>query len=321
MQDLCPSPSLVCILGGSGFIGSHIAEEFLQFGSRVRILSRRSRSIPSLAKYGDSIELVSGDITSPSDVLRALDGASLAIHCVSATLPADSNSRPEYDVQSNLIPALSWIRQSGALRLDRLMFISSGGTVYGKAKERRPQTEEDATSPLCSYGIVKLAIEKYVELYAQQGGPQYTNVRLANAYGERQFGGGGQGAVANFLSRMKVGLPIEIWGDGDVVRDYIYVKDAARAVRLLAQSNVPSGTFNLGTGVGTSLLELVASIERATGLPASLERKPARPVDVPYSVLDSSKLTRATGWRPEFAMEEALSRTWSWWHAEGGRMG
>jgi len=147
-------------------------------------------------------------------------------------------------------------------------------------------------------------------MYADLYGLRHTIIRLGNPYGERQSPTRRQGAVAVFLDRVSSGEPLDIFGDGSTIRDFIYVKDATRAIRLLLDSDSPDGVYNVGTATGTSLNELVEHIRRVTGRPVEVRKGPGRTVDVPANILNIAKIERVTGWRPECSLADGIARTW-----------
>jgi UDP-glucose 4-epimerase len=304
------------IFGGAGFIGSHLAEELLEDGYSVKLFMRSEagRSLPESLRR--RVTILSGDFMNEADVSRALADCEIAIHAVSSTIPASSNQAPAFDVETNLVPTLRFLDEARRRGVKRVVFLSSGGTVYGRTT-RLPISEEAPTFPLCSYGIVKVALEKYLHMYADLYGLGHTIVRLSNPYGERQSSNRRQGAVAVFLERIARGEAIHVFGDGSVVRDYIYIKDATRAVRLLLGSSNGDGVFNVGTGKGTSLSQLIDQIRSVTGRPFEVRTSPGRPVDVPANVLSFDKLSHATGWAPEWNLAEGVARTWNWRLSEG----
>jgi len=301
----------VVLFGGGGFIGSHLAEELVAAGYPVRVFDKTNCYWGNLASVMDRVEVHEGDFVNQVDVAEALAGCSVAVHLVSATLPSSSNENPVYDVEANVVASLRFLEEARKAGVRRIVFISSGGTVYGRAV-RLPIAEDHPTEPLCSYGIGKLAIEKYLQLYRHLHGLDYHVLRFSNPFGERQNPASAQGAVAVFLGRTLVNRPIDIWGDGQAVRDYIHIKDAARAFRLVLERNPPERVFNVGRGEGTSLDDLVAEIRRVSGRPVPVNMKPGRPLDVPANVLDTARIAGAVGWRPEIPLGEGLARTWNW---------
>jgi UDP-glucose 4-epimerase len=301
----------VVVFGGAGFIGSHLVEDLLSHGWPVRAFDKSRGDWRNLAAVAGRVETVEGDFINRVDVRQALDGCGTAIHLVSATLPSSSNENPAYDIEANVIASLNFLEECRAAGVTRVLFISSGGTVYGPA-HRLPIPEDHPTEPACSYGIGKLAIEKYLALYGRLHGLSSAVLRLSNPFGERQNPAAAQGAVAVFLGRVLRGEPIDLWGDGSAVRDYLYIADGVRAFRRVLETPEATGIFNVGSGVGTSLTELIDAIGRVTGRKVLVNRLPGRPLDVPANVLDCSRLTAATGWRPEVDLEAGLARTWAW---------
>ena len=299
------------VFGGGGFVGSAIADRLLAQGHAVRIFER-----PRVAKYrafdhSERMEWVTGDFSSSHDMAGALEGADAVIHLVSATLPKSSNDDPIFDVQGNVISTLQMLNEMVAQNIRRIVFISSGGTVYG-SPVYLPIDELHPTNPEVSYGITKLAIEKYLLLFQKMHGIKATILRVANPFGERQRIETAQGAVAVFLHRALNGLPIDIWGDGSVTRDYIYVKDVADAFAAALAYEGSVSTFNVGSGQGTSLSELLASISDIVGVPVETRFLPGRPFDVKTSVLSNALAQSELGWTPKFALRPGLRMTADW---------
>jgi len=195
-------------------------------------------------------------------------------------------------------------------KVRKLMFASSGGTVYGIPK-RLPITEDDPTNPICSYGIVKLAVEKYLQLYHRLHGLEYVVLRISNPYGPRQDPRHVQGVVSVFAARLLENRPITIWGTGRVVRDFIHVQDLARLFYDAAVSHV-TGVFNAGSGIGVSLNDLLAMMIAQYGVQAEVNRVAARACDVPAAVLDYEKAKRVFGWTPQISLERGVQGVRAW---------
>ena len=297
------------LLGGSGFLGSHVLEALLEHGYAVRVFTRRSDGVP-LADRPD-VEYMAGDFGNRGDLTAALEGCEIVFHLVATTVPKTSNDDPVHDLESNLLSTVRFLDLARQHRIRKVVFASSGGTVYGEP-ETIPIPEHHPTRPICSYGIHKRAVEDYLRLYHRLYGLDYCVLRVSNAFGERQRPTASQGAVGAFLATAIQGDTITIWGDGSVVRDYIYAKDAARAFALAGLHNGPHRVFNIGSGHGLSVNELIASIETLLGHNVSLRYLPGRPFDVPVSVLDVSLATTHLGWSPRFTFQEALCRTFTW---------
>lgn len=300
------------ILGGTGFIGSHLAEELIKCKYPVTLFARNGymlSGLPPLVQH--EANYIEGDFRDAQTVSGALDGCELAIHAISSTDPGLGNLDPITDVETNLVPMIQFLEQVKAHKVKHVMFLSSGGTVYGRTI--LPVAEDASTNPICSYGIVKLAMEKYLHMYGETSGVRSTIVRLANTYGERQSPERGQGIVAVLLDRVSKGLPVYLYGKGEIVRDFIYIEDAVQAMHALLEGvfvRQACSVFNVGTGVGTSIAKVLSHVEAVTGKPANVEYRDTRSVDVPTNILDIGKLIRATGWLPNYSLFSGICKTW-----------
>ncbi len=298
----------VLVLGGVGFIGSHVVDALLDEGYEVRIFDREGVKKDNIEHVLDRVELVKGDFTNEAHLKKVVKGIDYIVHSISTTLPKGSNENPVYDISSNLISTLHLLDAAVAEGVKKIVFFSSGGTVYGI-----PQTslisEEHPTEPLASYGIQKLAIEKYLGLYRHLYGLDYGIMRISNPYGERQRPLASQGAVTVFLYKALKKEPIEIWGDGTVTRDYIYVTDVARATISILKYTGEVRLFNIGSGKGVSLLDIISEIESVTGVKPEVSFTPARPFDVPVNVLDISRADSVLGWAPSVGFNSGLGLT------------
>jgi len=307
------------ILGGSGFIGSAIADRLLLDGHSVRIFERPRVEPFRKFKASEQVEWVTGDFLSTHDVGNAIKGADVVLHLVSITLPKSSNDDPIYDVQSNVVGTLQMLNAMVAHNVRKIVFISSGGTVYGIPKYL-PIDECHPTDPLVSYGITKLAIEKYMHLYEHMHGIKTITLRVSNPYGERQRVETAQGAVGVFLHRSLTGIPIEIWGDGSVTRDYLHISDVAEAFLRAVEYSGSKNVFNISSGSGTSLNELIGMLEEALGKPTERRYLPARPFDVPVNVLSNDLARAELQWTPSTSMREGIMRTAEWMKGELAKM-
>lgn len=305
------------VLGGRGFIGSHLVTALLCRGFRVRCLDR-----PHVKPVGEShldnpsFELYEGDFSSETDVAEAIKGCDFCYHLVSTTLPKSSNADPVFDVDSNVIGTIRLLNHAVVSRLQKLIFVSSGGTVYGRPVEI-PVPEEHPTNPVCSYGITKLMIEKYLSLFHNLHGLDYTVLRLANPYGEGQRTFASQGAVAVFLGKILRGESIDIWGDGSVVRDYIHVSDVINALILSILPSNGRHVFNIGSSCGHSLNEVLATIEDVTHCQVVRRYLDARTFDVPINVLSIVAARESLGWSPEVSFRSGIERFVKWLEASG----
>lgn len=298
------------VLGGGGFIGSHLVAALLAQGAQVRVLERPYRQRSAALPEHPALQWQEGDFGNTQDIHRALEDVDTVFHLVSTTQPQSSNDDPAFDVSSNLLATLNLLEQLRARKDTTLVFVSSGGTVYGRP-QHIPIPETHPTEPTCSYGIVKLAIEKYLALYQLLHGLDYRVLRVANPYGPGQEANRAQGAVGTFLSRVVHDEPIEIWGDGLVVRDYLYISDTISALLQVAGYKGAERIFNIGSGGGHSIREIISAIEEVTGKTAQVRYTAARKFDVPVSVLDISRAQNELGWRPKIHLDEGLRLTYA----------
>jgi UDP-glucose 4-epimerase len=189
----------------------------------------------------------------------------------------------------------------------RLVFVSSGGTVYGIAR-KTPISETHPTDPICSHGIQKLSIEKYLHLFRSIKSLDSVILRVSNMYGESQDCNKPLGAVAHFAAKAINGTPIEVWGDGTTTRDYVHVDDVVRALIMAAGYEGVERLFNIGTGRGTSLAQLVDLLRERMPMPVAVEYGAARCFDVPENVLDVDRARSELLWTPEVTLERGLDR-------------
>lgn len=305
------------VLGGTGFIGSHLVRELVRVGFCVRVFGRDKNKFLRNVGNLENVSFWPGDIDRPEDVESALRGATDVIYLISSSVPATSMQDLSLDLQSNVIPLIRLL--DAASRRDEIgsfVYVSSGGTVYGNPTSRQPLSESHQTQPISSYGLTKLVGEHYVRLSLSNGHIRSYIIRPSNAYGERQNLGQNQGAIGHFLFALATGKPITIYGDGGVVRDFIYASDLVSALRLCLDDISSSGgtvsTFNVGSGSGTSIIELVQRIEQITGQSFQINWQPDRSFDCRYNVLDTSTIRQAIGWRPLMPLDEGIAITWKW---------
>ena len=296
----------VLVTGASGFLGRHLVEALLAEGYQVCGLDLQAGPVEH-----DNLHWVTGSFLDVETLEGAIADCDAVFHLASTTLPKSSNEDPGYDVASNLQGALNLLDLAVANKVAKVVFISSGGTVYG-VPQQVPVTEQHVTNPTCSYGIVKLAIEKYLYLYYQLHGLETCSLRLSNPYGEYQRPDTGQGVIAAFYHKALNAQPIEIWGDGSVVRDFIYVKDAVDAMLKASEVECGGQAINIGSGSGLSLNTVIDQIEAVSGLTVRREYKPGRGFDVPAIYLDIAEAERVLDWRPKVTMTEGLERLFSW---------
>lgn len=304
------------VLGGGGFMGSHLSKALMEEGHAVRIFERPNLKPVETFPVGANVEWLEGDFFNQDDVIAAVAGCEVIFHLISTTAPKSSNDNPAYDIESNLVSTLHMLDAARKAGVRKIVFASSGGTVYG-VPTQVPIPESHPTDPICSYGIGKLAIEKYLHMYHVLHGMDYCVLRIGNPYGEGQRPMAAQGAVAVFLHKALTGEAIEIWGDGTVTRDYVYVGDVVRAFLKVMEPTGEHRVFNIGAGEGRSLRELIDAIETVVQRPVARKFLAARALDVPTNVLDISRANAVLAWRPGVSFHDGLSRTLRWMQQHG----
>ncbi|MDU7198517.1 NAD-dependent epimerase/dehydratase family protein [Phytobacter diazotrophicus] len=299
------------VFGGGGFIGSAICERLLADGHQLRIFERPR--VPPYRHFAENehVEWTTGDFSSTHDLRDAIEGMDGVVHLVSTTLPKSSNEDPVYDVETNIVPSLHLLNAMVEHKVKRIVFISSGGTVYGNP-QYIPIDEKHPTEPVVSYGITKLAIEKYLHMFSKLHGIKAVTLRVANPYGERQRVETAQGAIGIFMHNILKDKPIEIWGDGSVQRDYIHVSDVADAFAKAITYDGEKECFNISSGKGISLNELVEMMKNIIEQPVQVNYKPGRSFDIDISVLCNQLAQKELNWQPQVTMQEGLTRTAAW---------
>lgn len=261
--------------------------------------------------FGNAVEVVEGDFARSDEVFSAIVDANIIIDLVHTTVPGSSMNDPAYDIVSNVVSTVSWLRRLPQTKVTKIIYFSSGGTVYG-VPQTIPIDENHPTNPISSYGITKLAIEKYIMMYCSIAEIDYCLLRPSNVYGPGQRLHSGQGLVGIMVERVLRGEPLEVWGTGKVQRDYLYVDDLVDATMALMTAASRHKVFNVSSGKSYSVLEIITMIGNQLGFTPEISFRPARDFDVPISLLDSSRLMTETGWRPKVALETGITRTIEW---------
>jgi UDP-glucose 4-epimerase len=298
------------VLGADGFMGSHVVEALAKVGHLVRAFDRLKSSVPlNLPADNPNIQLCPGDFLNRHDLDRALKDMQYVFHFVSTTNPAASAKDPLIDVDTNIRMSVVLMQLCVEHNVKRLVFPSTGGAIYGQDRSR-PLCETDLTEPVSPYGIGKLAIEGYLRYFNQSHGLDSLVFRVSNAYGERQNVVGSQGAIAIFLNLIERGLPIRVFGDGAMVRDYVYISDLAGMVVEAFDGHHQFDTYNVGSGIGVSLNELIDSLRQVTGRAVKVEYLPARSTDVQHAVLDTARYAKEFGKPQMMSLTQGLEETW-----------
>jgi UDP-glucose 4-epimerase len=309
-------PSCI-VLGGGGFIGTNLCRRLVADGHRVRAFGRQCRFPEAL----EGVEWFQGDFSDAAALATAIETFDIVYHLVHGATPLSANLDMEGDVQKNVVGSLGMLDVCRKLGVSRIVFTSSGGTIYG-CPQQIPTPETAPTEPITAYGISKLAIEKYLALYQHLHQVDYRILRVTNPYGPFQTPLKNQGIVASIISHALRGEEVEIWGDGSVVRDFIFIDDVVDALVAAAYDRGSARIFNIGSGEGHSLREIISAIERLLSKRLKIQWKPARALDVPTSVLAIDRARDVLGWQPKTTFDDGLNSTIAWWrrdHLPGAR--
>jgi UDP-glucose 4-epimerase len=307
------------VTGGAGFIGSHVCDLLLANGWDVEIIddlsSGKRENVPAAARL-HVLDVRAAESTS----LVAAGGFDLIVHLAAQIDVRRSVADPVFDVGVNVAGTLNLLealRNSSSARRTRFMFASTGGALYGDAVEP-PATETAQKQPDSPYGVAKLSAEYYLAYYARIHGLDTAAVRFGNVYGPRQDPNGEAGVVAIFCGRILDGKSLLVYGDGTQTRDYVHVTDVAAATYAVATAELPGPggvderAFNVGTGVGTSVLDLASTLLAAASASAPIEFAPKRAGEVQDAFLSVNKARTLIGWSPRIPLEQGLAETFRW---------
>ena len=299
----------ILILGGFGFIGTNLTEELLKRSNYEIIIFEAKNVLIQNPELLDHVKVYYGDFHNEKDyeIIFKENEIDAVIHLISTTVPSISNENIIYDINSNLINTVKLLNTMKQYQIKKIIFPSSGGTVYGISKEEHK--ESNSTTPICSYGIMKLAIEKYLYLYNYLYGINYLILRLSNPFGEYHKNPL-QGLINVVLEKVLNGETIEIWGNGSIIRDYIYIRDIVRIMVDLIEKNIQNEIINIGSGRGYSINEILTIIREKIG-DFSLKFVEERAIDVPYLVLNNDKLKTFLNINL-IGIEEGVKRTYEW---------
>ena len=293
------------VLGGGGFIGTSLRLALVGVGAEVVGYGRPPRFAVEAGSW------INGDFEDRAAIAGAIAGASHVFHLLGAADPGHSNLDPGMDARVQVPASIAVLDACRDAAVGKLVFLSSGGTVYRPGLPL-PIAEDDATDPISAYGIGKLTVEKYCALFHRLYGLDTAVLRIANPYGPFQSPHRGQGFVAKLMHRAMNRQSIQIWGDGQAVRDFVFVDDVIGAILAAATQRGYAGPLNIGSGVGRSLREVIADVERVLGHPVDVSYETARAADTPANVLDIRRAAATLGWRPSRHWIDGLRITRDW---------
>ena len=306
----------VLVTGGAGFIGSHLAAEYQRAGWDVTVLDDLSRGRESNVPRG--IPLVKADVGSPEARRAVAEGRFEVVNLQAAQIDVRvSVQQPDLDARTNLMGLLNMLEGAAAGKVRRVVFASSGGVVYGDP-EVLPTPETAPKMPISPYGVSKLSGEHYLRALATLRGFECVAMRYANVFGPRQDPKSEAGVVSIFISYLLDGKPLTVFGDGKQTRDYVFVKDVARANVAASSAKLPAVkdhdeiAFNVATGTQTSVLDLAAAVGEVMNLKPKIDLAPARPGELMKSSLDITRARRVLAWSPQVSFHDGLRETVEW---------
>lgn len=303
------APRTVCITGGAGFIGSHLADAFAERGVRVLILDDLSGGHQENVPAGAVLHVL--DIRSPAAAALVREaGVEVLVHHAAQMDVRRSVENPAFDAEVNILGGLNLLEAARLGGVKQVLFASTGGAIYGE-QDAFPAAEDHPARPVSPYGVSKLSFERYLFYYHVAHGLDATCLRYANVYGERQNPHGEAGVVAIFLNRLLAGQAPTINGTGFQTRDYVHVSDVVRA-NLLAVGKPGFRTYNVGTGIETSVVDLYRELACAVGSSLAAIHGPAKPGEQQRSVIDSRLIRSELGWPEPMPLREGIARTAAW---------
>lgn len=293
----------ILVTGATGFLGSALCRELRKRGEPVRAAARE---LPAGGDRAD-IDWRILDLAGGPDWSALLDGVTTVYHLAWSSIPASAASAPVQDLTVNVGGLVGLLEAARAYPGIRIVFPSSGGTVYGRP-ERLPTREDHPKHPVSAYGVAKLAAEAYLDLYRASHGVNSIALRISNPIGPGQNPNKGLGVITHFARAALAGQPLTLFGDGQTIRDFVDVADVVEAMICAGKRTDVVGPLNIGAGVGRSLRDVIAAMEVHFRRPLAVQSQPARAFDVPACVLDIAAASEQLGWKPSRSFDESLSQ-------------
>jgi UDP-glucose 4-epimerase len=296
----------ILLLGGGGFLGCALARQLVDDNKRVHIMTPNKH--PAIASNAITHQASLDD----EKILKSiLPECGTIIHLASSTNPGNSARHPALEAKLNIAPSLNFLEILQNHKPFHLIYISSGGAIYGNP-ETIPVNEKHRPAPLSYYGAGKIAIETFLRVLAATPEQNVTLIRPPNFYGPGQSYQQGFGIIRTMLEHIHRGTTMEIWGDGETVRDFLYIDDMVSALKLLIDMPTDNDTYNIASGKGHSLNQVKDIIETVCNKKLNVKYRRKRKSDVNCIVLDSSRFAKNSGWQPKITLEKGIVLTWRW---------
>ena len=298
--------SQIMLLGGGGFLGRAIAKKLCLEGRTVHVISPHSPDY-----HHENMIFHQGSLDNKNILKQTLPVCDDIIHVASTTTPGDSINDPTIEVAQNMLPTIRFMDYLTGFEDKRMIYVSSGGAVYDPPKNR-PIVEEDPLRPLSYYGAGKLSVEFFLRALSSTKQQRITILRPSNLYGPFQAYRKGFGLIRTILERVSADAPLEIWGDGEIVRDYLYIDDMVDLIGTLLESPSVVGVYNIGSGTGHSINQVIDAVETVCMKKLKVYYIDKRSVDIESVILDISKIRSAVPWEPRVSIADGIQGTWNW---------
>ncbi|SMQ70724.1 UDP-glucose 4-epimerase [Plantibacter sp. VKM Ac-1784] len=295
------------VIGANGFIGSHLVEALQRAGHEVSAFDRFSGAAPTFRT--DGIRLIRGEFLSRADLDEAVSGQDYVLHLLSTTSPATAESDPTLDIRTNIAQSVELLESASSAGVKRFYFASTGGAIYGPQGRDR-YAEGDRAMPISPYGIGKLAIEHYLHYFRTRHGLASTALRISNPYGTRQHPGRRQGLIPIALRNIAEGRPVVRFGDGSMVRDYIFVEDLVRMIVAFVGRETEFDLYNLGSGFGLSVTDILDELRLVTGVDFDIEERATPPTFIDKVILDTNRWAQEFGPIELTTLGDGIRRTY-----------
>lgn len=303
---------MIGVFGANGFIGRHLVRRLARRGRPFRAVSRRFEAAFA-AELPPHVELVEADLREPLGMASALQDLRTVVQLISASTPGLKNDNIIADLEENVLPHVAFLQMCVTAGVERFVFVSSGGTVYGPGAPI-PTPETCPTEPISSHGLTKLVVEKYIGMHGRLYGLDHVILRAANPFGPGQVYRRGQGLIPALLERWQRGQPVRVYGNGRSMRDYIYIDDMTDALEAaLDLPGQPRLVLNIGCGESRSVMDVIRALEAVLGGRFEIEYVGARVTDVDTVCLDPSRAQEVLGWRRRVPFEDGISKTVRAW--------
>ncbi|MFA5871106.1 MAG: NAD-dependent epimerase/dehydratase family protein [Parcubacteria group bacterium] len=303
----------ILILGADGFLGSNLALSLAKeerFNLRAFDLFKNGLS-NNLESIRNDIKLIQGNFLNKEDLKTSLNGIDYVFHFISLTTPSSSSDDPFIEIDTNIRSTLELLDECVKAGIKRIIFASTGGAIYGD-QAKSIYSERDVTNPISPYAISKLAIEKYLEYYRIRHGLSYLILRYSNPYGPHQNLVGSQGIIPIFLNQIFEGRPVTIFGDGENIRDYIFVDDIIDITKKIFKKKTEHNLYNIGNGKGITINMLLDAMRDITGKKIKIKWQPKREIDIRKIVLDTKRIKMEMGDFKLTSLGEGIKKTWEW---------